>query len=80
MGCTVFVDGGPPCLTVKPHPDWSLVTELVHFLFLRFAGFFLWLFVLVCLFVLFLSSSSSSSFFRVVGGGGSICACVRECV
>ena len=27
IGCTVFVDGVAPCLTVKPHPDWPLVTE-----------------------------------------------------
>ena len=31
-----------PCLTVKPHPDWSLVTEpsvYIHYEVLRFALF-----------------------------------------
>ena len=31
-----------PCLTVKPHPDWSLVTEpsvYIHYEVLRFAVF-----------------------------------------
>ena len=29
IGCTVFIDGScvAPCLTVKHHPDWSVVTE-----------------------------------------------------
>ena len=79
MGCTLFVGAGPPCLTVKPHPDWSWVTGPTVYTFCScgLLGFFFGcLFWFVCLF----SSSSSSSLFcfGVCGGGMGVCGGVAS--